>query len=171
MKEENNNLEVNEEKNEIQLIKNQDIITEQNSNNNINEPLIKDDIIQINKNENEVSTSNPSQNKIEDKNNQQNNNNLINNENNQNNTNQNNNNNSQNMPIFSNNVGNLNSQMNYQLNPNINEIYNPLEVEETGCFSCCSYGIRSALFGCGCAWIVAFIIFYVFIFKHNNYYY
>ena len=173
MKEEDNNIEGNlkiEENKE--LINNKDCNIEQN-NNNINEPLIKDDI-----------PFNPSENNIENKNNQQNNIILVNNENNQNNINQNNNNNQQNtgvnqnnnnysnnQPFNNNNLGNFNSQMNYQIDPNLDEIYNPLEVEETGCFSCCSYAVRSAFLGCGCAWFIAIIFFYAFIWKDNRYYY
>ena len=170
MKEVNINLEEN-----LKIEENNQLIQNQNnnigrSNNNINEPLIKDDIIQINKNENEISLSKPSQNNINDNNNQQNNINLINNEINQNNINQNNN--PQNIGINqNNNLSNFNSQMNYQVNPNSDEVYNPLAVEETACISCCSHGIRAALFGCGCAWFVAFIFFYAFIFKDNRYYY
>ena len=170
MKEEDNNIEGNlkiEENKE--LINNKDCNIEQN-NNNINEPLIKDDI-----------PSNPSENNIENKNNQQDNIILVNNENNKNNINQiinnnqqntginqNNNNNSPNNQPFNNN--NL-SNFNYQVNSNLDEVYNPLEVEETGCFSCCSYAVRSAFLGCGCAWFIAIIFFYAFIWKDNRYYY
>ena len=53
--------------------------------------------------------------------------------------------------------------MNYQVN--LNEIYNPLEVEETGCRACCNHGLLAGLFGCGCAWIVSFLFFYCFAFR------